>query len=111
MAAWGANWNGQCTLPSDLSDVVGLAAGEYHSLALLGGNLPAPRLLSPVRQGSRFSALVQTLDRQNYALEFNNTVATTNWSAVVTNAGNGGLVQLKDPAATASQRFYRVRRW
>ncbi len=111
VAAWGANWSGQCTLPSDLSEVVGLAAGEYHSLALLAGSLPVPQLLSPVRQGGRFSVLVQTLDRQNYALEFNNTIATTNWSAVATNAGNGALLQLSDPAATGAQRFYRMRQW
>ncbi len=111
VAAWGANWSGQCTLPSDLSEVVGLAAGEYHSLALLAGSLPVPQLLSPVRQGGRFSVLVQTLDRQNYALEFNNTIATTDWSAVATNAGNGALLQLSDPAATGAQRFYRMRQW
>jgi hypothetical protein len=111
VAAWGDNDNGQCSAPSVLSDVVGIGAGEYHSLALLAGNVPVPQLLRPVRQGSRFSTLAQTLNRMNYALETNNSVATTNWSALSTNAGNGALLLLTDPNATAPQRFYRMRQW
>ena len=91
VAAWGANWNGQCNLPSGLGDVVGMGAGEYHSLALRAGTIPVPLLLSLARQGSRFSVLVQTLNRTSYALETNNSLATTNWSAVSTNTGNGAL--------------------
>jgi hypothetical protein len=111
VAAWGANWNGQCSLPSDLSDVMGIGAGEYHSLALLAGSIPVPQLLDPARQGCRFSMLAQTLNRMNYALEFNNSVATTNWSALSTNAGNGALEVLTDPTALGQQRFYRLRQW
>ena len=55
--------------------------------------------------------LVQTLNRQSYALEFKNSVTVTNWSAVATNAGNGALLQLIDSAATTPQRFYRMRQW
>jgi hypothetical protein len=114
VAAWGDNFNGQCSLPSDLSDVVGIGAGEYHSLALLAGNVPVPQLLRPARQGSRFSALAQTLNRKNYALETNNSVATTDWSALSTNAGNGALLLLTDTTPTnaaAPRRFYRMRQW
>jgi hypothetical protein len=55
--------------------------------------------------------LAQTLNRMNYALEFNNSVATTNWSALSTNAGNGALEVLTDPTALGQQRFYRLRQW
>jgi hypothetical protein len=111
VAAWGANWNGQCSLPTGLSDIVGIGAGEYDSLALEAGNIPVPELLRPAWQGGRFSALAQTLNRMNYALETNNLVATTNWSALSTNAGNGALLLLTDTNATAPQRFYRMRQW
>jgi len=111
VVAWGANRSGQCSLPSDLSNVVGIGAGEYHSLALLAGSMPVPKLLCPIRQGNQFSALAQTLNRMNYALETNSFVAATNWSALSTNTGNGTLRLLTDPAATASQRFYRMRQW
>jgi hypothetical protein len=68
-------------------------------------------LLNPLWQGSRFSALAQTLNRTHYALETNDSAATTNWSALSTNAGNGALLLLTDTNATAPQRFYRMRQW
>ena len=34
VAAWGENVDGQCDVPAGLADVVAVAAGEYHSLAL-----------------------------------------------------------------------------
>jgi hypothetical protein len=111
VAAWGANWNHQCNVPPGLSNVVALAAGESNSLALESGPLPVSQLLNPTRQGSRFSLLVQTLNRKNYALEFNDALAASNWTALSTNAGNGALMQLIDPAATAPQRSYRMRQW
>jgi len=111
VAAWGANWSGQCSVPAGLGDVVGLGAGEYHSLALQAGTIPVPLLLHSTRQGGAFSALVQTLNRTSYALEFNDSLASPNWNAVSTNAGNGALEVLSDPAATSAQRFYRMRQW
>ena len=111
VAAWGANWNGQCNLPSDLNDVVGIGAGESHSVALPAGSFPVPQLLSPARQGGRFSALVQTLNRMSYALEFKSPVSDTNWTAVTTNTGNGAVQQLIDPAPATSQGYYRMRQW
>ena len=111
VVAWGANWNGQCELPSDLSDVNGLGAGKYHSVALMASSIPVPQLLSPVRQGTHFSVLAQTLNRRTYALEYKETLDATNWNMAATNSGNGSLRQLLDAAATASQRFYRMRQW
>ncbi|MEK7678479.1 MAG: hypothetical protein AAB676_21845, partial [Verrucomicrobiota bacterium] len=34
LAAWGANWNGQTTVPPGLADVAAIAGGGGHSLAL-----------------------------------------------------------------------------
>jgi hypothetical protein len=111
VAAWGANGNWQCNLPPGLVPAAGIAAGEYHTLVLLADSLPVPELLLPARKGSRFSALVQTLCPRSYALEFKNSLAATNWTAVTTNAGNGALRLLTDPAAATAQRFYRMRQW
>jgi hypothetical protein len=111
VAAWGANGNWQCNLPPGLVPAAGIAAGDYHTLVLLADGLPVPEMLLPARKGSRFSALVQTLCPRSYALEFKNSLAATNWTAVTTNAGNGALRLLTDPAATASQRFYHMRQW
>jgi hypothetical protein len=57
------------------------------------------------------SFLIQTLDGKHYALDFKNSLTAASWSPLCTNAGNGGLELLTDGAATAAQRFYRVRRW
>ncbi len=109
--AWGADWNGQCDPPPGLVPVSGIAAGESHTAVLLADGIPVPQLLNPARKSSRFSALIQTLSRKHYALEFSDSLAASNWTALSTNAGNGGLRMLADPAATASQRFYRMRQW
>ena len=112
VVAWGADWNGQCDLPLTLPPAVGIAAGEYHTAVLLEDNPPVlPRLLNPAWEGSQFSALLQTLNRKNYALEFVDSLATTNWTGLCTNAGNGALKMLTDSTATGAQRFYRVRQW
>jgi len=45
VAAWGDNYSGGTTVPSALSNVVGIAAGALHSLALLRQpTVPTPRL-------------------------------------------------------------------
>ena len=111
VTAWGANWNNQCSVPPSLGPAVGIAAGVYHSVALLEAGTPAPQLLNFAKKGSQFSTLVQTLNRKSYALQYNNSLAATNWTDVSTTAGNGGLKILTDPAATSLQRFYRLRQW
>jgi hypothetical protein len=107
----GANWNGQCDIPTACSNVFAIAAGAYHTLLLLDAPAAPPQLLTPARQDNSVSLLVQTLYRKNYALEFKNSLADTNWIALPTVRGNGALRVLSDPDASVSQRFYRLRQW
>jgi uncharacterized lipoprotein YddW (UPF0748 family) len=111
LTAWGADWNGQCDIPPGLFPAVGISAGSDYTLVLLESIIPVPRLMNPARKGSRFTALVQTLNRKTYALECKNSLAATNWTCVCTNAGNGALRILTDQNATGLQRFYRMRQW
>jgi len=104
VAVWGANWSGQCDLPPALPPISGIAAGGYHTAILLATASGAATAQSG-RINSRFSALIQTLNCKHYALEFNDSLAASNWTALATNAGNGGLRVLTDPAATGSSRF------
>ena len=48
-----------------------------------------------------------------YRLEYKNSLADPNWTALPLVAGNGRMLQLTDPTATTNMRarFYRVRRW
>jgi N-acetyl-anhydromuramyl-L-alanine amidase AmpD len=111
VAAWGENWNGQCNLPQGMAAASGIAAGEAHTIVLLADAMPVARLLNPVRKAGRFSAVIQTVSRRSYALQYKNSLGGTNWTAVMTTAGNGTLRVLSDPAATAAQRFYRMQQW
>ena len=43
VVGWGNNEYGKATIPSGLSNVVALAAGRYHSLALVGMRLAVTR--------------------------------------------------------------------
>ena len=111
VVGWGANWNNQCNIPLGLPPAMGISAGSCHSVGLLEGALPEARLLNAVRKGSRFSALVQTVNRKTYVLARSDCLPGTNWTGVCTNTGNGALRVLTDPGATASQRFYRMQQW
>jgi M6 family metalloprotease-like protein len=111
VVTWGNNWNGQCNMPSSLTNVVAIAAGAYHTLALLDDGTRLLRLTNPVRKGSEFSARLRTRHGKNYALEFKNSLAATNWTALPAVTGNGALRILIDPGATTPRRFYRVRQW
>lgn len=111
VTAWGADLSGQCDIPPGLFPAAGIAAGEFHTVALLAGILPFPELIAPTRSGNRFSMLMQTLSRNNYALDYKDSLTATNWTALSTNAGNGALRILTDATAAGAQRFYRVRQW
>jgi hypothetical protein len=78
---------------------------------LVGSTLPNPLLLSASLNHGRFSALLQTLNRKHYSLEYAPSPAASQWTGLKTNAGNGGLEMLLDNTATAPQRFYRMRQW
>ena len=94
-----------------LTNAVALAAGAYHSLALVDDGTFVPRLFSPAWNSGRFAVLVQTLNRKNYAFEYKSSLAATNWTAISNLEGNAGLRLLSDPGASLSRRFYRVRQW
>ena len=111
VVAWGANWSGQSGIPAWLPAAVGISAGEWHTVGLLEGTLPEARLHCPARKGNRFRVLAQTVNRKTYVLERLDSLGETNWVGVSTNAGNGALRMLTDPAATAPQRFYRMKQW
>src|SRR5258708_33324922 len=43
VAAWGADWNGQCDLSPVLTNAIGIAAGAEHTLILGVDSVFAPR--------------------------------------------------------------------
>jgi hypothetical protein len=91
--------------------VVAVAAGEAHTLLLVGNSSAAPYSVHPVKSGQLFSLLVQTYAGKMYALEYKPSLSAANWTTLPPIRGNGAMQFLVDPAANSTQRFYRVRVW
>lgn len=63
----------------------------------------------PLPASGQFSVHVTSAPGRNYRLEYTDSLCQVNWVAFPWVAGDGSDLKLTDPAATATQRFYRVR--
>ena len=70
--------------------------------------VPAPEMFGAGLTNGVFGVSVFTVTGKNYVLEYKNAITDTAWTPLSTVAGNGDVVALTDPAATGSQRVYRV---
>ena len=111
VVAWGNNLSGQCNFSPSLSNVTAIAAGDSHSVLLLGIAPSSPQTLYLARSGNQFILLVQTVAGKHYALEYKNVLTAPAWTASPAIRGSGSPQFLIDSAATAPRRFYRVRQW
>jgi hypothetical protein len=66
------------------------------------------KIIEPALSGNDFSFSVVTVSNQNYTIERNDDLATTNWVFYTNFTGDGSLLQLVSPVTNAPQRFYRV---
>jgi hypothetical protein len=108
-----AAWGDQSVVPAGLSNVVSIAAGAAHSTVLLGDELPPRRCLltNACVRDHRFSVSLPTQSGRVYALEYKESLADAQWTALPLVAGNGTLQTLLDDSRATAQRFYRARRW
>ena len=113
VTAWGRNDDGAATVPPQLKCAAAIAAGAVSSLALVPERPPplAAPSASPVWRSDRFSLSVPTEIGHVYRLEYKDLLTDGQWHPLPLTAGNGALRALTDPSPTATQRFYRVRRW
>jgi hypothetical protein len=51
VAGWGAEHEGQSSVPASLSGVAAIAAGANHGLAVTAGNMGAMQWRPPAREG------------------------------------------------------------
>lgn len=109
VVAWGSDLSGESTVATNLANVTAIAAGAYHSLALLGQSVPGARLMNPVLSGNAFTISVPTVRGKFYTLQYQTSLADTEWFSVAVAPGDGTVRTLTDPTASAGQRFYRVR--
>ncbi len=111
VVAWGSNSEGELDVPEGIGNVSAIAAGRFHSLALVGPIPPLElRCFAPSLAGTRFSVSVPTVERHRYALEFKDSVSGTNWTSLsgIRGYGYGVTRRLTDSAAISAHRFYRV---
>jgi hypothetical protein len=110
-----AAWGSQTDVPATLANVTAIAAGSAHSLALVGSSpstfLFHATLSNLVSSASGFGFSLPTQNGRVYAMEYKNSLADNNWTALPLASGNGGVLTLTDSSATNSQRYYRVRQW
>ena len=109
--AWGANFEGQCAFPAGVTNWVLIAAGGYHSLALLDGEIAPPRMVAPSKRAGDFNVKLPTVFRKTYTLESRDSLANGSWIGRTNAPGNGEVLILDDASAAFAARFYRVRRW
>jgi len=81
--AWGSNSCGQTNVPSGLSNIVMVAVGSVHSLALVGDGPPVTHALAsnPTWNTNFFSVSLPTQNGHVYALEYENSLTDSNWNA------------------------------
>jgi alpha-tubulin suppressor-like RCC1 family protein len=120
VVAWGAGIGSnvnvdykQNNVPTGLSNVVQIAAGMLHSLALVESSPPimeAPLTVNGFGTNG-FTMGLPTRNGRVYQLEYSSFLDTSGWSKFPLQAGLGGTMLFVDPTLTATQRFYRVSQW
>ncbi len=115
--AWGNDYYDQTNvfapLAAPLHKVIAVAAGDEHSLALLG-TAPPPFFashLNPAWKFNQFSVSVPTRYGKTYQLQYRDSVVLGDWTKFPLRAGDGTAQLLRDNTALGPYRFYRVRQW
>jgi hypothetical protein len=113
VTAWGDNTYGESSVPPGLTNVIAIAAGPTFSMALIGNGPPVSQaLLSNPNVGTNgFTLSLPSQSGRVYILQYENSLADTNWNSLPLVPGNGGMLILTDPFPANLQRFYRVQRW
>jgi hypothetical protein len=112
VAFWGNNY-GYTNVPAGLTNVIAIAAGYAHALALVSDGPPVQqvRVTNAAVGPNGFSLTLPSQYGRVFRLEYKNTLADTDWTALPLVAGYGTNLTLTDSSTTNTTRFYRVRRW
>ena len=109
VVAWGDNLFNQSVVGS-LGKVSMVAAGTYHSVALLGQIPSGPSLINPRRDGDAFSVDIPTIAGKAYFLEFRTSITSGSWQPASSGiVGDGSVRTISEQSVGPGIRFYRVR--
>lgn len=100
---------GQSNVWMNLSNVLAIASGYTHHLAIVGDSFPKPiePMLHSGFSNGQFTISQPTSLGRSYRLEYINSFSD-NWQIFPPTPGNGSTQILADPNPPPSQRFYRV---
>jgi len=109
LAGFGASYLGQSNVWMNLSNVLAIAPGYGHHLAIVGDTLPTPiePLAGIALTNGQFAIQQPTSVGRAYRLEYQDTL-NADWQMVPPAPGNGEIQTLADPHPAPMQRFYRV---
>jgi hypothetical protein len=109
VVAWGWNGEGQTTVPPSLPEVASVAAGDAHTLVLLGSRDFTAKPLDLLYRNGTFEMSVETARGQACFLEARDTLRENSWRFLLGIPGDGSRRTLTDPGAHVPHRFYRAR--
>jgi len=111
LTGFGSIYLGQTNVYQNLSNVLAVAVGYGHHVAIVGDGFPLP--IAPLSQASfsnrRFTIQQPTIRGRSYILEYQDADATNGWQQLPPVPGTGQTNTLTDPNATTTARYYRVR--
>ena len=110
LAGLGDFYLGQTNVYLNLSNVLAIAIGYTHHMAIVGDSLPMPvaSAVSFSFKDGRFTLEQPTVRGRSYRLEYTASLAGSDWQLLPPVPGDGTVRTLTDPHASAPQRFYRV---
>jgi alpha-tubulin suppressor-like RCC1 family protein len=109
---FGPNWWGQSNAPPGLRNVIGIAMGYAHSLALVGdvSSLAAGRMGISRNAAGGVSWQFPNDFGKTYVLERKDSLIDSSWNFVRLFRGNGGVQECEEANPFYAARFYRIRR-
>lgn len=110
LAGWGGGVS-HTNLWMNLTNVLSLDVGEFHSLAVVGDVWPetAPEIIGCNYHNNSFSVTQLTARGRSYVLEYKNSVSGTSWLMLPPAPGTGFILPLTDRNAIEEHRVYRTR--
>jgi alpha-tubulin suppressor-like RCC1 family protein len=106
---YSSSYLGQSNVWMNLSNVLAIASGYTHHLAIIGDSFPKPiePMLNAGFSNGQFTISQPTSLGRSYRLEYKNSFSD-DWQIFPPTPGNGSTQILADPNPPPLQRFYRV---
>ena len=91
----------------DDGSIEGLASGAVYGAFIPASTAP-PTLTASNLVGEQFPLQLTGTPGINYSIQISTNLATSNWTAIVTNSPANGTFNYTDTSATNNSRFYRA---